>query len=151
MLAGYFLEFNRARLGLRGIRLTKEAEQALMSYDWPGNVRELEHIISRAAIKMLGSGASRNSILSIEPQYLDIVNHQPIIFNQAEIQSTSFISPPASRTPAVQPMNEALRIFQQDLIQAALAQSGQNWANAARLLDMDASNLHKLAKRLGMK
>ncbi len=151
MLAGYFLEFNRTRLGLRGIRLTKEAEQALMAYDWPGNVRELEHIISRAAIKMLGSGASRNSILSIEPQYLDIVNNQPVLFNQAEAQPSIFVTPPASRKPAIQPMNEALRIFQQDLVQAALEQSGQNWANAARLLDMDASNLHKLAKRLGMK
>jgi anaerobic nitric oxide reductase transcription regulator len=34
--------------------------------------------------------------------------------------------------------------------QALEAQSG-NWAQAARQLGMDASNLHKLARRLGVK
>lgn len=151
ILAGYFLEFNRARLGLRGIRLTKEAEQALMSYDWPGNVRELEHIISRAAIKMLSSGASRNSILSIEPQYLDIVNTQPGIYTDPKVQAETNAPVQLIAQQTLQPMNQALKTFQHDLITLALEQSGQNWANAARLLEMDASNLHKLAKRLGLK
>jgi anaerobic nitric oxide reductase transcription regulator len=31
LLAGHFLELNRARLGLRGIRLSAAAEQALLS------------------------------------------------------------------------------------------------------------------------
>ena len=33
----------------------------------------------------------------------------------------------------------------------ALAQHGGNWAQAARALEVDASNLHKLARRLGIK
>src|SRR5690606_16554477 len=49
ILAGHFLEFNRARLGVRGLRLSYGAEEALLAYPWPGNVRELEHVISRAA------------------------------------------------------------------------------------------------------
>jgi len=32
-----------------------------------------------------------------------------------------------------------------------LARGGDNWANAARDLDLDPSNLHKLARRLGLK
>ena len=35
--------------------------------------------------------------------------------------------------------------------QAALARRGGNWAGAARALDIDASNLHKLARRLALK
>ena len=50
LLAGRYLEQNRARLGLRSLRLALDAE-ALRRYRWPGNVRELEHVISRAAIR----------------------------------------------------------------------------------------------------
>jgi anaerobic nitric oxide reductase transcription regulator len=40
---------------------------------------------------------------------------------------------------------------QRQLILAALAASGDNWAEAARRLATDASNLHRLARRLGLK
>jgi transcriptional regulator with GAF, ATPase, and Fis domain len=36
------------------------------------------------------------------------------------------------------------------LIQQTLAATGVNWALTARQLGLDASNLHKLARRLGM-
>jgi anaerobic nitric oxide reductase transcription regulator len=36
-------------------------------------------------------------------------------------------------------------------IRQALAAADQNWARAAKALGLDASNLHKLARRLGMK
>jgi len=114
-------------------------------------VRELEHIISRAAIKMISAGAPRNTILSIEPQYLDIVTDHPISYQQPHIEPDTFVPLAAPAPPPVQPLKTALNNFQHDLILAALEQSHNNWANAARLLDMDASNLHKLAKRLGIK
>src|SRR5690606_32259288 len=72
ILAGHFLEFSRARLGLRGLRLSYAAERALMHYAWPGNVRELEHVISRAALKTLSRGASRDQILTLDPDVLDV-------------------------------------------------------------------------------
>ncbi|NOM13154.1 nitric oxide reductase transcription regulator, partial [Klebsiella pneumoniae] len=53
LLAGYFLEQNRSRLGLNSLRLSHEAQAALIAYDWPGNVRELEHLIGRSALKAL--------------------------------------------------------------------------------------------------
>jgi anaerobic nitric oxide reductase transcription regulator len=56
-LAGRFLELNRARLGLRSLRLSPAAESALLAYAWPGNVRELEHVIGRAALKAVSRGA----------------------------------------------------------------------------------------------
>src|SRR5690606_24028959 len=72
ILAGHFLEFNRARLGLRGVRLSYGAERALLRYPWPGNVRELEHVISRAALKMLSRGDSRDQVMTIGPELLDL-------------------------------------------------------------------------------
>lgn len=54
VLAGHFLELNRSRLGVRSLRLSEQAEQALCAYSWPGNVRELEHVISRAADQNTG-------------------------------------------------------------------------------------------------
>jgi transcriptional regulator with GAF, ATPase, and Fis domain len=41
--------------------------------------------------------------------------------------------------------------FQRDLILGAVEHSGGNWAAAARQLGISRSNLHKLAKRLGIK
>ena len=51
MLAGFFLEENRSRLGLGGLRLHPAAQSALLAQDWPGNVRELEHLISRGVLR----------------------------------------------------------------------------------------------------
>lgn len=191
LLAGHFLEFNRTRLGLRAIRLSPETEQALMNYQWPGNVRELEHVISRAAIKMLSAGTARTAIMNIEPDFLDItpapaVNDSIEGFPQGgpsvkrygtqidwasldddysqgnmEVQST-WIS--KSRHSGEQPANslvlplppgqslkETLQQVETQMIKSALEQTKNNWSAAARQLGLDASNLHKLAKKHGLK
>jgi anaerobic nitric oxide reductase transcription regulator len=72
LLAGRFLELNRARLGLRSLRLSVAAQDALRRYTWPGNVRELEHVISRAALKLLSRGASRKDIITLDTDLLDL-------------------------------------------------------------------------------
>jgi transcriptional regulator with PAS, ATPase and Fis domain len=50
-LAQYFLERHR---GLRSLRLSEAAVDALLAYRWPGNVRELERVMERA-IALAGS------------------------------------------------------------------------------------------------
>jgi len=50
LLAGYFLELSRRKLGLQQLLLEDNARQVLERYNWPGNVRELEHVIGRAAL-----------------------------------------------------------------------------------------------------
>ncbi|WP_323011397.1 nitric oxide reductase transcriptional regulator NorR [Castellaniella sp.] len=157
ILAGHFLEFNRARLGLRGVRLSYAAEQALQQYPWPGNVRELEHVISRAALKMLSRGASRDQVLTIEAELLDL----DIVPAIGENQRESAASLGAGGLPAAagQPLGLAdipllrttVDTCQQQAIHQALIAADGNWAQAAKALGLDASNLHKLAKRLGMK
>lgn len=48
-------------------------------------------------------------------------------------------------------MHELIDTCQRQAIQQALALHDGNWAAAARMLALDASNLHKLARRLGLK
>ena len=154
ILAGHFLEFNRARLGLRGVRLSYEAEQALRQYPWPGNVRELEHVISRAALKTLSRGASRDQVLTIEAELLDLDIPPTAGDSAAPAAGTP---PQAQDTPdvpaldAIPPLRSTVDACQRQAIRQALAAADENWARAAKALDLDASNLHKLARRLGMK
>ena len=49
------------------------------------------------------------------------------------------------------PLRATVEATQREAIATALAAHGGNWAEAARALQVDASNLHKLAQRLGLK
>lgn len=51
LLAGYFVEQARRKLGITQLKLHGDVLSQLIQYPWPGNVRELEHVINRAALK----------------------------------------------------------------------------------------------------
>ncbi len=147
LLAGRFLELNRARLGLRSLRLSPSGQAALRRYAWPGNVRELEHVISRAALKAMSRGVNRNDIVTLETDLLDLDDGEPTT------------SRPIDRDPAPEALvgattgtlREAVDETQRQLIRRTLATHAGNWARCAHELDLDPSNLHKLARRLGLK
>lgn len=138
LLAEHFVELNRVRLGLRGLCLSAAARQALLGYAWPGNVRELEHVISRAALKLLCRVGS-SAFMSLEPQWLGLGDAVPVL------------EPPVLSGEVFQPLAIAVDECQRHKIRQALEHCGGNWASAARLLGVDSSNLHKLARRLGLK
>ncbi len=141
LLAGHFIELNRARLGVRSFRLSPQAEQALLSYAWPGNVRELEHVISRAALRTLGRSGSRQAILTLE---LEELEGTPRRLDDDGLE-------PPHPTATLMPLRLAVDSCQREQIRLALEQANGSWAAAARLLEIDSSNLHKLSRRLGMK
>ncbi|WP_114418191.1 nitric oxide reductase transcriptional regulator NorR [Marinospirillum perlucidum] len=144
LLAGHFLELNARRLGLRCLRLSAAAEAALLHYPWPGNVRELEHVISRAALKTLArQNTTGSSWITLEPEELDLnLDSRLAIKDQQETPASS---------KSLLPMKQQLEICQRQAIQEALDTAQGSWAEAARLLQVDSSNLHKLAKRLNLK
>jgi anaerobic nitric oxide reductase transcription regulator len=127
------------------LRLSPAAERALLLYTWPGNVRELEHVISRAALKQLSRGTSRALIMTLEPEILDL--------DSAMAASGAVVEPSPDVTADLpfQPLGEAVDDYQRKKILQALSLSGENWASAARILEVDPSNLHKLARRLRLK
>jgi anaerobic nitric oxide reductase transcription regulator len=157
LLAGRFLERNRARLGLRSLRLSAGAQQALRRYNWPGNVRELEYVISRAALKTVSRGADRNDIVTLEAEVLDLDALESPAGHMAPLTTSFDATPTAPSTPPVPPvppgatLRDAVDQVQRACIRQALDAHGANWAAAARALGLDASNLHKLARRLGEK
>jgi len=147
LLVGRFLERNRARLGLRGLRLSSAAQDALRRYQWPGNVRELEHVISRAALKAVSRGADRNDIVTLEPELLDLDDNpeMPAAASQAAAKLAAAQSLPCG------PLRDMTDAFQRQIIRSTLAAHDQSWTRTAHALAVDPSNLHKLARRLGLK
>lgn len=144
LLAGYFLEENRARMGLRSLRLGAEAQKALLAYAWPGNVRELEHLIGRAALKALATYAERPRILTIDEGSLDLSRVLPV---DSAVQPTEDEALPSAGVD----LREALDVYQRRLIEQALARHQGKWAQAASELGLDRANLSRLAKRLGLR
>ncbi|MDX1367589.1 nitric oxide reductase transcriptional regulator NorR [Pseudomonas sp.] len=142
LLAGYFLEENRSRLGLRSLRLTGDGQKALLAHDWPGNVRELEHLIGRAALKALSACIERPRILSIDCQALDLPQRD------SAVEPTPLALPDAAGGV---PLREAVDAYQKQLIDAALQRHQHKWADTARELGVDRANLMRLARRLGLK
>jgi anaerobic nitric oxide reductase transcription regulator len=138
LLAGFYLEQNRARLGLRGLRLTPAAQRTLLAYDWPGNVRELSHLISRAALKAHAGSEERGGILALDSDQLGL----PL--GSTALPDEDPALPAAS-------LREATEAFQRQTITLALEQHGQNWTLAAAALGLDRANLARLARRLGLK
>lgn len=61
LIAQHFLKMYAPQ---RGLQISPEAQQALLSYHWPGNVRELRNMMERAALLAAGE--------SIKPQDLPI-------------------------------------------------------------------------------
>ncbi len=142
LLAGYFCERCRLGLGLEQLRIQPQALQLLERHDWPGNVRELEHAIHRAAVLARAEQGSPSPTL--EPHH----------FNLGPTGSSlpaDTVRQPASPAIAGLGLRAATDLFQRQLIEQTLTAHDGNWAATARALDLDGGNLHRLARRLGLK
>jgi anaerobic nitric oxide reductase transcription regulator len=144
LLAGHFCERVQRRLGLGPVRISPEAYEMMAGYHWPGNVRELENVLSRAVLKS-SSKVSRGEPVVLESRHLDSDLHSsdsPIVPSTPE-KKTLFRKNFS--------LNDELEKYKAKLIRLALNRNGGNWAAAARDLGMHRSNLHHLARRLGLK
>ena len=119
VLSGFFLEENRSRLGLGGLRLDHEAQAALLAYDWPGNVRELEHLVGRSVLKALGRHAGRPRILSLTADDLGLGRGEP---STAPATADPHLAVPEVVPPAGQGLREQLEAVERQLVQQALAE-----------------------------
>ncbi|MDM0073933.1 nitric oxide reductase transcriptional regulator NorR [Variovorax sp. J2P1-59] len=151
LLSGFFLEENRSRLGLGGLRLDASAQAALLAYRWPGNVRELEHLLGRSVLKALGRHPQRPRILSLTAGDLDLPDgHLQVAPERVDPSPASASASTRPRLRDGEGLRDAVATLERELVTTALAQNDYNWAAAGRALGMDRGNLARLAKRLGL-
>ena len=106
--------------------ISAETHNCLLAYDWPGNVREMENAIERAVV--LGN---TDMLLPDDlPEALWANTPQPH-------DATSY--------------HEALTEMKKQLIRRTLEQTNGNYTEAAKLLRIHPTNLHRLVRTLGMR
>lgn len=150
LLAGFFAERMRLKLGLKSLCIAPEVLRQMESYSWPGNVRELEHVISRASLR--ARSEQEEGMATIKSRHCDLIGGDQelaaTVPPERIVETHAFPEPKMSARIA---MNDALADFQRQLISERLAANNQNWSQAAKSLGMDRGNLHRMAKRLGLK
>ena len=127
LLANYFAAKHGARSKRPMQGIAPGARLCLASYDWPGNVRELENAIERAVV--LGSG---ELILPEDlPEWL--------------------LEAPVASSARIGSYHESVREAKKQTIMSALSQAQGNYTEAAKLLGIRASYLHRLMHNLRLK
>ena len=111
LLAGYFLEQARRKLGIVQIKLNKEAQYLLSRYNWPGNVRELEHVINRAALKARAR-ANNAKLISVSIEDIGDLHAMPI--EASAVQTSQLFD--MSESLVSKGLRESTEDFQRQLI-----------------------------------
>jgi Nif-specific regulatory protein len=126
LLATHFASKYCAKVGKKIVGLSPEVRRHLVCYNWPGNVRELENAIERALV--LGT------VDRILPEDLPeiIIESQP-----PNIQLSRY--------------QEAVKESKRQLILRAMEQAGDNYVEAAAILEIHPNNLHRLIRDLDLK
>ena len=145
VLAGLFADRARQQLRLGAVHLSPAARAAILRYPWPGNVRELEHALVRAALRASAGRPRAEVVLSAADLGLEPA---PAGMTPAAPRTDTG---PATAPPAELPLADATDAYQRERIRAAVGAAAGNWAEAARRLGVDRGNLHRLARRLGLK
>ncbi len=122
VLAHHFLGEEILSLGRGQVILSPAAISALTAYDWPGNVRELRNRIRRA----LGTNPGR----VIDPIDMDL--------KEARVE------PKKQKLSTLKQAREAAEI---ETIRQAMALTGNNISQAAKLLETSRPTLHDLLKK----
>lgn len=137
LLAAFFIDKLRPKLGRKTLRLTDQALAQLTAYDWPGNVREFENIIERSMIISTGPE------LMIE----GINTDNPLVASRPLLEGTREHAMANTPTPT-------LADVERDHIQTVCAQCAwriNGKGNAAERLGLNPNTLRSKMKKLGIK
>jgi Nif-specific regulatory protein len=126
-LAEYFVAKSNTRCNRRVRGISPDAAACLVHYDWPGNIRELENTIERAVVL----GASDTILLEDLPEML--------------LESNS-----PARSTNHSGFHDSVRKNKIEIIQRALDKCDGNHVEAAKLLGLNRTYLHRLIRTLGM-
>jgi DNA-binding NtrC family response regulator len=124
ILARYFLAYYNRKHSAPELKLTKEDEARLISYDWPGNVRELKNVMERAAILNTFEGFEL----------------------QKKPECNSFLTLPFADTPSLDEVQHRYIRYVLEKTDGKIGGSG----GAAELLGIKRTTLYNRMKKLGM-
>lgn len=157
LLAAYFIEKLARKYALQGVSFEQSAINTLLAYQWPGNVRELEHLVNRVLLRLSTNKDKRLNQINVSDLQLPNMGEKPV---ENWTQSTSKLEPTTQpnsvhfdtdqsfKSPILSTLTDE---FQKSVIQQQLSSQDGNWSKTASVLGLDRSNLHRLAKRLGLK
>lgn len=106
--------------------IAPETYQCLVAYDWPGNVREMENAIERAIV--LGGTE---------------------LLTSDDLPEALWTSGPVQANPPS--FHAAVNDMKRQIILRVLDQTQGNYTEAARLLNIHPTNLHRLIRTLGLR
>lgn len=132
-LVDHYIEKYNFTLGTSITGISREGIRRLQLYDWPGNVRELKNVLERA---MSNRRNGRIEVESLEfSRFLrpDAVAEEHLDFKKTE-----------------NPIEEAKRKAEADIIRRALAASEGNKTKAAELLNISRPLLYQKMARLSI-
>jgi DNA-binding NtrC family response regulator len=116
--------------GAESTVVSQEAMRRLMAYNWPGNVRQLENAVERA-VAML-AGRPRIEVNDLPP----------------DLQAVTVVATPSLDLPEEGlDLSALIAQIERDLIERALARTGNNKGAAARLLSLKRTTLVEKLKR----
>ena len=142
LLAEHFLTVFLEENGLPERRFAPEALQLLQALPWPGNIRELGNAVERLAILCRGAAIGPEDLARCGVgEDLPAVGPAPATIGPAQ--------DPAA-VQAAGGLVAARQEFEKGCIAAALAEAGGNVSQAARLLGIDRTNLHKKIQSYGL-
>ena len=126
LLAYYFIAKYSKKCKRLVTGMSPEVRACLLAYDWPGNVREMENAIERAVVlgntDMIVPDDLPESLLATNPL-------------------------PASASNYHETINE----MKKKVILQAIEQANGNYTEAAKLLGIHSTNLHRLIRTLGLR
>lgn len=126
LLARYFAARYGGRCNRATTGISPEATSYLLNYEWPGNVRELENAIERAIVLATAD--------CICPEDLP--------------ESILEVASPPVNIPAM--YHDAVKQAKRRIIQDALEQAGGHYVEAAALLGLNPTYLHRLIRNMNL-
>ena len=147
VLVDYFIQrlvkSGEASKRIKGI--TPAAVEVLQKYTWPGNVRELENTIARAGVV-----ARRDSIFT-EDLPIDVREPKAVLPAPEQVHTTLDTAIQALYTMARRdPKLKIIAAVERELITRALAETGGNQLQAAKLLGITRATLRKRIEKFGI-
>jgi len=130
LLAEYFLSKNAAAMERPPVRIAPDATRLLMAYGWPGNIRELENVIERGMILCEG----------------DVIDGGCLPVSLREGAGGKQM-PSSDEDLSIKKAEDAI---ERDLIRKALAKTGGNRTQAAKILEISHRSLLYKLKEYGI-